>query len=353
MPLRIRVPGPIYLAGAGGVAYDITITASSVPIVGATITPSAALAGTITASSVPIAGATIAPVFAKTEAITASSVPIGGATITPYQTVAYAVTITASGVPITGATIDPSHTAAGGITIEAGALPIAGATIAPVYAVTEPTITASSVPIAGATIAPVFAKTGVITASSVPITGADITPVFVGSIAYTVTIDPGALPITGATITPVFTPAIAPDTEGHSAGVTVAYRRRWYEYRQQTLKKRKWRPGEGTLEEILRGVYEAEDELAEPVFDLQKARESLAASQEAAERLDEGRQREAILQALMASQQALEQRTLQAAEQIAARRAEEFQAIQEAVMAAAFEWERMEQDDLEVLLLAA
>jgi hypothetical protein len=84
MPLRIRVPGPIYLAGAGGVAYDITITASSVPIVGATIT--AVFARTepaITASSVPITGATIAPVFAKAVAITASSVPITGATITP------------------------------------------------------------------------------------------------------------------------------------------------------------------------------------------------------------------------------------------------------------------------------
>ena len=266
--------------------------------------------------------------------------------------VAYDITITASSVPIVGATI--ASVFAKTVAITEGSLPITGATIAPVFAKAV-AITASSVPITGSTIAPVFAKTGVITASSVPITGATITPVYVGAVHYTVTIDPSSLPITGATITPVFTPAVVeePDTSGHSAGVTVAYRRRWYEYRQKTLKKRKWRPGEGTLEEILRGVYEAEDELAEPVFDLQKARESLAASQEAAETLEEGQQREAILQAIMASQQAMEQRTLQAAEQIAARRAEEFQAIQEAVMAAALEWERREQDDLEVLLLCA
>jgi hypothetical protein len=35
------------------------------------------------------------------------------------------------------------------------------------------------------------------------------------------------------------------------------------------------------------------------------------------------------------------------------RRQPEFEAVQEAVMAAALEWERLEQDDLEVLLLAA
>ena len=140
---------------------------------------------------------------------------------------------------------------------------------------------------------------------------------------------------------------------GHSAGVTVAYRRRWYEYVQGRKKRRRWRPGEGTLEEILRGVYEAEDELTEPVFDLQRAREALEASREAARRLEAGRQREAILQALLASQQAIEERSRQASDAILAQQQRQFEAIQEAVMAAALEWERREQDDLEVLLLCA
>jgi len=138
---------------------------------------------------------------------------------------------------------------------------------------------------------------------------------------------------------------------GHSAGISVAYRRRWHEYIHGRKRRGVWRPGEGTLEEILRGVYEAEEAVQPERFDLEAARKALEASRAAARELEATRQREAILEALLASQRALEDRMAGMASDLAARQQARFEAVQEAVMAAALEWERREQDDLEVLLL--
>jgi hypothetical protein len=139
---------------------------------------------------------------------------------------------------------------------------------------------------------------------------------------------------------------------GHGGGVTVAYRRRWYEYAKEQKKRRVWRPGEGTLEEILKGVYEAEDEVRKPEPDLEAAARTLAVSREAAEDLEDRAARAAILKALDTSQRAIAARFDQAGERIA-QTVQEFQAVQDAVMMAALEWERREQDDLTVLLLCA
>jgi hypothetical protein len=311
------------------------LTASAIPIGGANITEAFGRVDAITPSAIPIGGATIADAFGRIDAITPSAIPIGGATIADSYGIVDA--ITPSAIPIDGSTITEGTTGA--------------------YA---DSISPSSIPITGATISVTATWLDAITASAIPIDGATITDSLVsGVVDYSDTLTPASLPIEGSNVVSLFEPtvvepeALAP---GHSAGVTVAYRRRWYEYVQGRKRRGTWRPGEGTLEDILRGVYEAEDASQAPLFDIAAAREGLEAARESARELEAGRQREAILQALMASQMALEQRMLGAVEQ--RRQAEvqaqaQFQAVQEAVMAAALEWERREQDDLEVLLLCA
>ena len=216
-------------------------------------------------------------------------------------------------------------------------------------------VTAGTVPVTGATVIPLFGIVESLVAGTVPITGQSVSPVYApaGSVHYSTPITAGTVPIIGQEVTPVYQPGAVEVEPGHSAhGVSVAYRRRWYEYVQSRQKRGRWRPGEGTLEEILRGVYEVEEALEEPRFDIEAAREALEVSRKAAQELAATRQREAILEALLVSQKALEERIMDAADNLQ-RRQPEFEAVQEAVMAAALEWERLEQDDLEVLLLAA
>jgi hypothetical protein len=200
------------------------VTAGTVPITGASVTPVYAITEAITPATVAITGASVAPVISRTDAVTAGTVPITGATVAPAF--GHAVAVTAGAVAITGATVTPvfgrtdSLTAgtvpiSGGnitpiwssgptnysISITAGTVPVTGQTVSPTYARTE-AVTAGTVPITGQAISPIRGYAEVITPNVVPITGATVNPIAGIAVNYTITIEIGAVPITGAVVVP-------------------------------------------------------------------------------------------------------------------------------------------------------
>jgi hypothetical protein len=388
--------------------YAITedVTAGTVPISGQSVSPIYATTEAITAGTVPITGATVTPVWAfagnRVQRTDNSFILRTDGSYQLRLPLAYVTTVTAGTVSITGQNVGVAHMVAPVLDWVTGGSDntpdfdvdwnldfVAGDIITVQYEVspgfTSPTtvpytllsgdITAGDATLGLSALANgtydvrvKITRDGIdtpwsntetitiasgaystpVTAGTVPVTGATVIPLF-GIVESLVA---GTVPITGQSVSPVYVGAVEVEP-GHSAhGVSVAYRRRWYEYVQSRQKRGRWRPGEGTLEEILRGVYEVEEALEEPRFDIEAARGALEASRKAAQELAATRQREAILEALLVSQKALEERIMDAADNLQ-RRQPEFEAVQEAVMAAALEWERREQDDLEVLLLCA
>ena len=185
---------------AESISYSITITASAMPIAGATVVPVFGKTVSITPATMPIGGSTVAPAFGRSVAIAASSVPIVGSSVA----LAYGRTtsITPASVPIGGATVAPVF--ARSVAITASAVPITGSTVAPVFGRTV-SITASAVPIGGQSVETVFATAIAVTASSVPITGQDVVPVYqAGSAGYAITITAGSVPVTGQTVEPAY-----------------------------------------------------------------------------------------------------------------------------------------------------
>jgi hypothetical protein len=104
--LRIRVPLLVEPAPGGKIlqedGFGILLEDGSGYLVQEETISAVAYGTPITASAIPIGGATIADVFGRIDVITPSAIPIGGATIT--EALGFKDAITPASVPIGGAT---------------------------------------------------------------------------------------------------------------------------------------------------------------------------------------------------------------------------------------------------------
>lgn len=201
---QASLPGGHPYAGAapttGGTAYSTTITASSIPIVGSSVSPLRAYTDTITASAVPIGGSSVSPVRNTPITLSASAVPITGAALAEVW--ARSVTITPSAVPIGGASITPVFSSVGGLTITPSSVPLTGLALSPLFNRTV-AIASAAVPVVGQSIVLVYGRTLTITPSAVPIAGLDLTPTL-RSPAVTIAITPATMAIEGRSVNLVF-----------------------------------------------------------------------------------------------------------------------------------------------------